>query len=153
MSRHPPGILRVKSQPLHILRETPVARWHRRATNTRRRIRLCRATSTEEKLRRICRIKTGVLRISQHRFRGPGKGTAQYRLMNKIYAQAWRVPSRRVAYVIPHLIFLLVAQYRKCSNRCCKLVVAKSVQPRNRSKARTERKLQRKSYVVVARFG
>src|ERR1700722_7097784 len=129
MSGHAPGILRVKSEPLHVLREAPVARRHRSATNCRRRIRLYRATGTEEKFRRIGCVKTGILRISQDRFRRPGKRAAQYRFVNKIYAEAWGVSSCRMAYIVAHLVFLLVAQHRKGGNGGGKLVVAESVEP------------------------
>src|ERR1700688_3474667 len=142
MSGRAPGILRVKSQPLHILRKTPVARRHCGATYSRGRIRLCHTTRTEEKFGRIRCIEAGVMRISQYRSRGAGKCAAQYRLINKFYAEAWRVSSRRMAYVIAQLVFLLVAQQRKGGNGGRKLVVAKGVEARNGSKGRTERKLQ-----------
>src|ERR1700675_2462036 len=120
MSRHPPGILRVKSEPLHVLRETSVAGRHRRASNSRRRIRLCSAASAEEKFGRIRGVKAGVVRISQHGFRRSRKRAAQYRLMNKIYAEAWSVSARRVTGVVAQLVFFLVAQHRKRSDRCRK---------------------------------
>src|ERR1700688_1726194 len=153
MPRHAPGILCVKSEALQILRKTSVACGHRGTGDSRRRIRLRRTTGTEEKLGRIRGVEAGVVRISQHRFRSARKRTTQYWLVNKIYAEAWRVSSRRMAYVIAQLVFLLVAQHRKGGNRRRKLVVAKSVQPRNGSKGRAEGKLQRKSHVVVTSFG
>src|ERR1700722_996900 len=113
MSGRAPGILGVKSQPLHILRKTPVACWDRSAANSRRGIRLGSAASAEEKFGRIRGVKTGILRISQDRFRGAGKRAAQYRFANKIYAEAWGVSTRGVTYVIAQLVFFLVAQHRE----------------------------------------
>src|SRR5581483_12184277 len=132
--RRSPGILGIKSQPLHVLRETAISGRSAGAGCSWRHLQpLCRsATKIHSELLRIIQVFGGVLRERGKRFRSSRERSAQHRLMNKIHPGARRVLAGSMGHAITKLILLLIAQHRKGSDGSNKLIVAEGFKSRYR---------------------
>src|SRR5260370_39814966 len=73
--------------------------------------------------------------------------------MNEINAKVQGVRAGEMADVIAELIFFLVAQDGKCGDGSDELVVAKGLQARNGAARGSEREIQRKPKMRIARGG
>src|ERR1700757_2211138 len=135
MTREPPRILRVKSQPLPALRKTSVA-----GRGGRSPVRV-----VDGKLRRIRRVKSRIVREGIQRFLIARKRTAKHWFVDEIHSELERMIASAMAHVIAKLIFLLVAQRRKERDRGGELIIAIGLEARHRQRRRTERKGERET--------
>ena len=69
-------------------------------------------------------VKTRIVCVGKHGFRGGRESAAENRLVDEIYAQAGRVAPIAVSQVITKLIFFLIAQHRKSGDGSDELIVA-----------------------------
>src|SRR5271166_1296952 len=127
-----PGIFGIERQPLHILRKAAiVGRGHRSARVVIR-----------NKLARVGQVEGWIVRELVQRFRISGKSAAEHRFVNEVDAELNRVIAGNVAYVVTQLIFFLIAQVGKQSDRRGELVVAEGFESRYRLRSGAEGKRQ-----------
>src|ERR1700674_5604823 len=146
MVRHAPRILSVKSESLNILREAAVARGSKVAARS---IRWSpRSTLWAEVelagVAGICIVVRVVDVLNEGLVRGRER-PAQHRLMDEVHAELERMITGSPAQVVAHLVFVLIAQRRKQSDRGGELVVAESFKAGDGQRGRTEGKRQREA--------
>src|SRR2546429_9116553 len=144
--RNSPGILSVKSESLHVLREAPVAGGSESTSRAVRRI-AGLALWTEVELAcvaGICIVVRVVDVLNEGLVRGRER-PAQHRLMDEVHAELERMITSSPAQVVAHLVFVLIVQCRKQSDWGSELVVAEGFEAGDRQGSRTERKRQREA--------
>ena len=139
-----PGIFRVESEALHVLREAAVVGGSSRSAGSQ----------VIEKYRgRLTYVISWILRERIQGFGIARKCAAQHRFVNEVDAEFKSVVASGVAYVVAELIFFLIAQVGEKSDGRGELIVAEGFESRNSLRRGAEGKCQRVAQSGIAGLG